>query len=112
MFVISANINLHIADILKPSFFDLFAKNYFTISQKNRISFLKIIRIRKVLGLMFVISANINMLIAVILSPKSSRYDFPELRFFRDFTLILWGEEPGFCGAHEFFYFYFFTMMF
>jgi sensor histidine kinase YesM len=81
MFVISANINLHIADILKPSFFDLFAKNYFTISQKNRISFLKIIRIRKVLGLMFVISANINMLIAVILSPKSSRYDFPELRY-------------------------------
>ena len=63
---------------------------------------MQINRKRKVLDLKFVISANINLLIAVILSLKLSRYDLPELRYGYGFSAILRATKSTFAHGGNF----------
>jgi hypothetical protein len=51
---------------------------------------------------MFVISANINLLIAIILSLTSSRYDLPELRYGFDFSAISRATKSTFSHVGNF----------
>ena len=80
--VISAQINSHIAVILSPkaSLCDLQKLSYKSCDNCNiRKRFSRFTLKRKALELNDVISAQINLHIAVILSPKSSLYDLHTL---------------------------------
>ena len=64
-------------DIVKKTRFSA----YRDIASHDVFSFSPFTRKRKVLELSVVISANINLHIAVILSPKTSLYDLQKLRY-------------------------------
>ena len=83
--VISAQINLHILVILSPqtSLYDLQKLSYefcdvIAIAENG---FSRFTQKRKVIELNNVISAQINLHIAVILSPKTSLYDLQKLNY-------------------------------